>query len=649
MASADDRRLLDLAAEPAGELFPMLQRATAFRPLLVLLAVLPGLYALTQRSFTETDAWWSLASLELAVGASPEPHEAGSTVETADLAAPWRPPLSVWLTALVMRVFGPGQDVATALAAYLATIVLVVLAYHLFGRLGDARLGFWVAVFIAFHGPVLAQAQTPVPVSLGVVLAMGAVWGFHVHMRTATAPVSVPLLLGGVSLGLCLLAAGPLALGVAVLLVGCAVVAPARRPAARVVPHPALIRRRSWPAAVPLGVLLLTAFAVGGWWPLMAAWDGGSSSVEGAARRSLPGVSTWLTFGRHTADAAPTEGGGMLTFWADAYDQLREACGALAGLALLGLWRAARVGFAPDAGLRSKGSGGPPAPWLRTLVVWTALALLALTAVVRAVPDSSQALALWRGFLIVPMVGLASFAADEIARRRIGVPGAVAAGIASLAVTVELAAWRRLIGPSSEPGLLIPVLLAAAPLFVAIVWRLCRGSDDRQQAALTVVIVAHLAANAVLGLAAAHRQTEDDRALAGFRRELSLAGQAAGTEGGELADGVAANVAAVATWTFISDVELPLPVRYVLRSQWPEATPWPPASRGRVETWDAALAGVLSRGITRERASVVVEWSSRETQPANIQVPGLQVVPAGRPQFYRDRPLRAFLVTPDAP
>ena len=40
---------------------------------------------------------------------------------------------------------------------------------------------------------------------------------------------------------------------------------------------------------------------------------------------------------------------------------------------------------------------------------------------------------------------------------------------------------------------------------------------------------------------------------------------------------------------------------------------------------------------------MVVEWSSRDSQPANLQVPGLQISPLGRPQFYLDRQLRAFL------
>ena len=619
MATADDRRLLELAAEPAGELFPMLQRAPAFRPLLVLFAVLPGLYALTQRTLSDTSAWWSLASLEVAAAESPDllPTEAESGA--ADASGAWRPPLSVWLTAVVMRGFGPDQGISTVLASYLATIALIVLAYHLFGRLGDARLGLWTAVFMAFHGPVLSQAQTPVPISLGVVLSLATIWGFYVHIRAANGAVSVPLLLAGVAWALCLLAAGPIALGVLLVLVACAVAVPPRRPAARVVPHPAAARRKAtWSPAVPLAVLTLTAFVAGAWWPLLTLWNTG-----------WPDLGAWLSFGRleGSADVAA----GSVGFWLGLLEDVRETLGAIGGFVLLGLWRAVRVAWASGVDPR-KPVAGTSLGWLRLLVLWTGVGLVALAGVIWLVPGSWQAVAAWQGFLVVPVIGLAAYAADEIARRRIGLLRALSAAVMSLMLMVDVSGWRQLFAEASDPGLLALTLLVGGPLFVLIVWRICRESDDRQQVVLTLVIVAHVAANAALGLTVIHRQTEDDRALLAFRRELSAVEQNLDKD------------VTVTRWALISDVHPPLPLRYILRSEWPHASPRPVERGGVVETWDAAVAVALNESTTPEEWYVVVEWSSRDSQPTNIPVPGIQIVPLGRPQFYLDRQLRAFQV-----
>lgn len=61
----DDSELLQMAAPRASELFPVFERADALSPLLLLLAILPGLYAIQYRTLDENAALWGLRSIEM--------------------------------------------------------------------------------------------------------------------------------------------------------------------------------------------------------------------------------------------------------------------------------------------------------------------------------------------------------------------------------------------------------------------------------------------------------------------------------------------------------------------------------------------------------------------------------------------------------
>ena len=102
------------------------------------------------------------------------------------------------------------------------------------------------------------------------------------HLRHGEDLVSIDLLVGGISLGLCLLAGGPLAFVVVaallVLVLGHFEPPPDPRRATAV-------RRghvwSGWPAFRSLGVLVATAFAAGGWWELMMLYSYGGQFPGG--------------------------------------------------------------------------------------------------------------------------------------------------------------------------------------------------------------------------------------------------------------------------------------------------------------------------------------------------------------------------------
>src|SRR5437899_9760860 len=106
-AEIDDETLLRLAAEAERPLFPLLDRAEAMVPLIVVLAFLPALYAIEFRTLTEAGAWQGLVSLKCRSA-----DELNEFVDPAkfDPDQPYRfqPPFMNWLTALSMRLIGVG-------------------------------------------------------------------------------------------------------------------------------------------------------------------------------------------------------------------------------------------------------------------------------------------------------------------------------------------------------------------------------------------------------------------------------------------------------------------------------------------------------------------------------------------------------------
>ncbi|MCH7687108.1 MAG: hypothetical protein IH899_10580 [Planctomycetes bacterium] len=171
MAIADDAQLVKLAAHRARDLFPILKRAGALTPLLLLFAVLPGLSGLTQHKFSEEGALWGLKSLD-----------AFTSTEIMEFVDPGRtgpaeilktqPPLGSWLTASVISLVGPRSPYAFTLVSFLSTAGLVTMSFILMQILHGSRAGFLTALILAFHGPFLELTGTPAPHAIALLLAV---------------------------------------------------------------------------------------------------------------------------------------------------------------------------------------------------------------------------------------------------------------------------------------------------------------------------------------------------------------------------------------------------------------------------------------------------------------------------------------------
>src|SRR4051794_6216555 len=132
---------------PARPLVRSTGRSAMFFPLVVLIAVLPGLYALNWWDLNLPGPWWGLRGLAVRAGwafdQAPATTLLGTCAEARAVALP--PPLYAWLEAAVLALSPQLDPVATILPSYVAGALVVVLVY-LHGRLwGGPGLGLIAA------------------------------------------------------------------------------------------------------------------------------------------------------------------------------------------------------------------------------------------------------------------------------------------------------------------------------------------------------------------------------------------------------------------------------------------------------------------------------------------------------------------------
>jgi 4-amino-4-deoxy-L-arabinose transferase-like glycosyltransferase len=603
VAVVDDIQLIQLAAHRSATLFPLLRRTTALAPLVVLLAVLPGLHALAFFNLDSTGALWGLKSLAVLQATTIDEFIAPSPIGAAD-SMQSQPPLGCWLTALMMTLYGTSRPVSVVLTSYLSTVGLVVVTYFLARRLGGPRVGFWAALLLACHGPILAQAQQPAPIALSSMLAASAILGFITHLQEVDGALSRPLLYGGIALGLCLLAGGALATVVVALLLIQVLWLRDSRPRANGMTPRTLPR---WWVALgglrSLAILSMTGFAVGGWWILTVP-----SLVDSGFWRE------WLALMPIDPDSVGlVVSSGVLAGLIETFARrMNDVASLLCGLSLLGVWRACREMFATNDEQRRRS--------LRLLLLWSGFAVVVWLWSASGSTAWSRGSEYSETFFAVPWVLLAAFAIEEIAQRRVhwlGVVAVVCLSILAIFRYPPELRWQELtlpmaIGLLTLAGVLIG-LTEARPRTIA------GDRDARLRLLLTTLVVGIVVANATAGLSSVQVADGDDQHLAVFREELS-------------------SLAEAGQWRLIAENDPPLPLMFLLCSLWPQADSLV------VDDWSTVVNDLLQRAPDDMRLFVVVEWRTGETRPARIQFTGIEVDEVASPQRFQRRQLRGYVL-----
>ena len=216
--SASPARLGLIAPLRPQPLIAPAPRSTMFFPLVVLIAVLPGLVALNSWDLTPPGPLWGLRALAVLDGLTVDQVPGAAAIKPPGESAALRevsfqPPLYAWLAALGMMLSTDHDPLACVLPSYVAGAAAVMLVY-LHGRIWrGGGMGLAAALLFGFNPTLLLRMQEATPTTLAVVGAVGALLCYGWHQRVETESVrSWPRAgtvlwasAGGLSLGISLL------------------------------------------------------------------------------------------------------------------------------------------------------------------------------------------------------------------------------------------------------------------------------------------------------------------------------------------------------------------------------------------------------------------------------------------------------------
>ncbi|MBI3866523.1 MAG: glycosyltransferase family 39 protein [Planctomycetia bacterium] len=600
----DDRQLERMVIEPARPLFPVvLEMAEALAPLIVVLAFLPTLYAVAGSTLSEQGALQGLASLRALSPVAADESFAGTEYDRLE-ALRFQPPLMTWLTALCLKVFGIGRPLGLSAAAYLCTAAMLLAAYALARRLGGERLGLVTVLLLAFNPLVLEGAQQPIPQSVAGLFALLSFTGIIAHWQKSSSIASYQLLLGGISLGLCLLAGGPVALAVVLIVTAHVVIwkleARWRKTRGIIWDRSQFSRRVAFRSAV---ILAATAFALAGWQVLLYSsrfgtqfWSSWFALAVGGPREPAAHPGFALAMGLHRL---------VLPVFS---------------LALVGLGAVVREVW--------RGEEDPARRHRLILFPWIAVAAIAWFSCGGLNAADAPAARAWATLLAIPLVIAAAQGLVEIAERRAGFVAALVACLAALADAAYFAGQpadhpagcallpaARLGGVFDNPYAIVAIALASG----LVVYRIGRLNASRRRAALAVLVVAVVLTNCWWGISAIPWSDRHDHEIDDLRSGL-------------------AKLPSVERLAFVapvrggqsSDVQQP-PARLVYSL----ATVWPGARFTFVKSWEAAEE-IVSRseapaGGTTSAAFVV--WTPRGVARGPVPDPSLKT--AGPPVLFQ--------------
>jgi hypothetical protein len=359
----------------------------------------------------------------------------------------------------------------------------------------------------------------------------------------------------------------------------------------------------TWHALRSLGVMTATAFAAGGWWELMMLYSYGR--YFGTA---------WLFAVSEMPNAMIPEEALAAPSVNRIFGEMIGASGALAGLTVLGVWIIGRRTLGP--GSRFTANGAESRTPLRFLGIWIATSAAIFVA---ALTNGGGSLYtnMWQLFFSAACVCTAAIAIDEVTRRKVGVLEFVCLTLATLGGGYALLRTESLVPNASMRGVFIA--LAAALLVARGVQEFCRRSELREWLLIAGLLTAFILGDIGLGISSLEAADPNDQSLSAFCHSLEP-------------DHVDAEVCLI-----VSQGRPPARLQFALKSIWPKAQLCP------VKDWDEALKIAAGDGQTPKTA-VVIDWSRGNSRPANPTGARWSAPPIGNPQFFEQRPLRAYVL-----
>ena len=390
-----------------------------FFPLVVLLAVLPGLAALNSWDLTPPGPLWGLRALGvldgLVIDQVPATAEIKPARESAALrAVSFQPPLYAWLAAVGMGFSADRNPLASVLPSYVAGVIVVILVY-LHGRIWrGGGMGLAAAILLGFNPILLLRMQEVMPTTLALAGAVGALLCYGRYQRAASESVRVGrwtgptfwALAGGLSMGISLLTIGGFGLVVIPVVILHQIylrAGPSSRPA---------VRSRSWARRFD--------------WRLGMGWIHALLALATAMLLALP-WQLWMlhTYGLETLSGLESPSWGLFGDRPSLASRLFDLSPVTLPLGFYGLARSIRLALIDEDNTPESVGGSL---W----VIWLTVAAL-IPAFWPRGPQSAMDL-----FLIVPLNLLAAVTVADLVNRRVPVRALI--GLAP-ATAMSVAWW----------------------------------------------------------------------------------------------------------------------------------------------------------------------------------------------------------------
>jgi hypothetical protein len=501
-ASADTTSIFD-----TPRLKPLVRsapRSAMFLPLALLVALLPGLYALGQSwDLDPPGPWWGLRALAVIDGRSidqvPLVDEIGLPAEAwAYKTVALQPPLYAWLEAAGLSLSPRLDPIWTVLPSYLAGAAAVLLVYLHARSRRPAGTALLAAILVGLNHTVIGQMRLASPTTLGLASLTAYLFCYFYYFQYEPRSESAPAIIGGVCLGIAAASVGLIAVFVIpVVVLHAAIWNVHAVPCEKHKRGDIRCFWRNYPNFTFILISSILGFAAIAPWYMTMFRAHGSDFIEAllapADSQSVPGE----------------RGPGIVL-------RLLELAPAIVPLGLLGAWRVVSkilTDFTEDA----ETSAG--LFWL----VWLLIACL-IPAVLPTAPRS-----LIDSFILIPLGLLSASAIADLAARNLPVKGlmivapATAAAIAwSTSLDLRNGIYDLLAGRADYATALglhlaLDVLIASAFLANKL-GRWARRGDGRRRLILACFLIAVIGGVIGKGLHEAHFRHRETRDLLDLRR-----------------------------------------------------------------------------------------------------------------------------------
>lgn len=609
MDIVDDTRLLELAQEPVREIFPTARQGISLKPIVVLLAFLPGLLLFRQQPVDESTAKAGLCALQVSAAETPLDwlRLAGRVTETHDSTPE---PLLHLVTALGLKVELLAPVNRLRLVAYGSFVLFLLSLFGFASQLGNSRVAAAVVLLTCCHRELWTLSHELPPIALTLAFSLLSFRAFLAHQAKEEAALSWPLLGAGSALAACWLAGG-FTVWASWAVIGIASCAPVRDERSRAsLPH-------KWRRRIQRVLMRGVSFGI-------------LSSV------TLLFVALWRVFALQIQPTT-TEAFGIFDLFAHVPVAIRSfswdlkfglvaqslisLCGALLGLFVLGAVYLTRS--------VSKSARSPLGVNERFVVIWFVVALLAWLAFWNSHQGEFSHGREWPSFLMIPLMLLAAYGMEGILCREFSLRSIVSVMLATSFVTVapylpnplkELWTWEIV-------GLCVIALLAAAVVAVAAVFWLST-TERRQRGAMISCLVIVVASDMTLSVCSLEALSGDERELIAFRQQLSS--EPTPNECWLISDGV-----------LPSDAP-PARLRFFLQCEWPDS------SLRLAPNWEtmfveanADATDVAQRKGKGPRRMVVI-WGDQKLPAADVKQRGQTLTQVTSPHYFQRRTLKAY-------